>query len=107
MIDLLVPVPARSSSVAIACIEKIVENTNFPFRMIVVVDGGRRQDFAALESHLNSSEFDWTILHNEQPIYLNRSIKRAIDIAQHPLFALVMPHVRVVEIGRASCRERV
>lgn len=79
------------------CLEAIERNTGVPYRVTVLIDGGMREDFAKAEAFLAAASFEWRLLHERQPVYLNKSICELITDVHHPLIAIVMPYVRITD----------
>ena len=97
MLDILIPTPVFSSDLLPDCLASIEGNTGIPYRVTVLIDGGQRGEFAKAESFLAEQEFEWRLLHERQPAYLNESITELISDLHHPLTAIVMPYVRITD----------
>lgn len=99
MLEVLVPTPISNVRLIPGCLDLIESNTGVPFRVTVLVDGGLREDFSNVESFLAESKFDWRLLHNQPPIYLNRSIAELGDQAEFEFAAIIRPEARVDDEG--------
>lgn len=79
MLEVLIPTPIANAHLLPVCLEALHENTSVPFRVTVLIDGGLREDFADVESYLCESPIDWRLLHNQPPVYLNRSLEEMLE----------------------------
>src|SRR5262245_18592262 len=85
------PVPPSCLELAPRAIERLVEQAGQPLNFIVFADGGTRSDMAKLESFLHGSDFKWTLLHERQPVYLNKCIAMGLLECKNPLVLLASP----------------
>lgn len=97
MLEVLVPTPISNVDLLPGCLESIEKHTGIPYRVTILIDGGLREDFTNVESFLAECDFDWRLLHNQPPIYLNRSIIELADGADFEFSAIVRPEVRVLD----------
>lgn len=100
MLEILIPVPVADSELLHDCLERLQETTDLPFRVTIIIDGGRRDDFLFVETQLAGSGMNWSLLHNEQPTYLNKSIAEAMSSLDKPhqlLTVLMGAHVRLTD----------
>lgn len=97
MLEVVIPIPVANSSLLPDCLASIEQHTNFPYSIIAIVDGGLREDFQDAERALIEQPQNWRLLHNRDPVYLNRSIVEAVDCVSDPMIALVAPQVRVAD----------
>jgi len=97
LLDILIPTPVFNADLLPDCLEAIEKHTGVPYRVTVLIDGGRREDFAKAEAFLAAQDFEWRLLHESQPVYLNKSICELLGDLQHPLVAVVMPYVRITD----------
>lgn len=100
MLEILIPVPVADSGLLQGCLDGLQTMTGVPFRTTIIIDGGRREDFLDVETWLAGSEMNWSLLHNEQPIYLNQSIAEvlsSLDKPHQPLTVLMGAHVRLTD----------
>ncbi len=100
MFEIVIPTPVANARHLPDCLSQLQQFTDVPFRVTVIIDGGLREDFVEAESFLTASSIEWNLLHNEQPVYLNRSIAEAVESMgkpRHPLLVFLGPHVRIVD----------
>lgn len=95
MLDVLMPLCAANQGLVPDCILSISKNTEFSFRLIIIVDGGTRNDLHDLESFLGSYEGNWKLLHNQEPVYLNQTIREGLEECTAKLTAVIAPQVRI------------
>tara|TARA_R110000772_G_C13310120_1_gene439926 strand:+ start:7233 stop:7961 length:729 start_codon:yes stop_codon:yes gene_type:complete len=97
LLDILIPTAVHDADLLPDCLESIDRHTSVPYRVTVLIDGGQREDFAKAEAFLAAQDFEWRLLHERQPVYLNKSICELISDLHHPLVALVMPNCRITD----------
>lgn len=97
MLDIVMPIPIRNVSLAPDAIEAIVKNTDRPIRLIVMIDGGVRQDFQSLERFLVSADFPWHLLHNNPAVGLNQTIREGLAECREKITAIIGPEVRLMD----------
>jgi hypothetical protein len=68
LLDIIVPVPISNVELAPDALTAIEKNTDVPFRVLVMVDGGVRKDFEALEGFLAGFNSSWRLLHNNPSV---------------------------------------
>lgn len=95
MLDVVLPVPIQNVALAIEAIAAIARDTDHPFKLTVMIDGGVRKDFDALEVFLSGYEGPWTLLHNAQPVGLNQSIRECLELCREKVTAIIGPEVRL------------
>ena len=71
----------------------IEEFTGVPFRLLVMVDGGMRDDFADLEAYLGGADYEWKIIHERQPIYYAKAMVELLAVAKAKIIAVIPPNV--------------
>ena len=95
MLDVLLPISIPNVDLVPEALELLERFTDVPARVIAIVDGGHRQDFAVAESALRGGSLEWVLLHEESPHGLNHCIGEAVEAARHPFVAFMQPHVRL------------
>jgi len=95
MLEVLIPTSVANIGLVPDCLESIEQHTGIPFRVWILIDGGLREDFVNIESYLAECDLDWTLLHEQPPIYLNRAIAELAERASYDFSAIVLPHVRL------------
>jgi len=93
VLDVLMPIPASSLPIARLAIERIVSQASLPLNFVLVVDGGTRADMAPLEAFLHGSDFKWMLLHERQPVYLNKCIQEGLLECKQQLVLFASPAV--------------
>ncbi len=71
------------------------KNTEVPFRLLVMMDGGTRDDFAVLESYLSGAEYEWNLVHERQPVYYSACVSELFSHVKNKMVALIPPEVTV------------
>lgn len=105
MLEILIPTPVADVDLLPDCLSQLQLMTDFPFKVTIIIDGGRREDLLEVETDLAHSSMDWSLLHNEQPVYLNKLIAEAFQSGSHPLHPLTVlmgPHIRITDEKWAS-----
>lgn len=99
MLDILMPILVSNTDQAIRCIDDLCENTDVPFRIIAIVDGGNRQDISELEARLKGGEkqFEWKLNQTSGTAYFNVTLKFAMDAIENQWVALIPPEVSIVD----------
>ncbi|MCP4899959.1 MAG: hypothetical protein GY906_23570 [bacterium] len=95
MLDILIPAPVANLSLLNEAVDRLEQFTDTPFSLTVIVDGGTRDMLTSAERRLEAFGGEWKLLHNSQPVYLNQSIREALEDCRHPLTALVAPEIRI------------
>ncbi len=95
MLDIIFPTPIENIELCSESLDRILQFTDVPFRVVAIVDGGTRSDLAPLEAYLNGVDYEWELLHNSKPEYLNSCLKSAAERTRHKLVALVAPEVLI------------
>jgi hypothetical protein len=95
MLDVLVPIPLANAALAVDAIKSIRENTDLAFRLVVILDGGIRSDYAQLESFMAGYEGQWKMLHNKHPVHLNQTLREGLEECDAKITAIIAPQVRL------------
>ena len=95
MLNVLVPVPVSNAGLAVEAIEAIAKHTDIPFSLVVILDGGMRDDYIELEAFLSGYAGKWKLLNNLTPVYLNQSIREGLEECDQKLTAIIQPQVRI------------
>lgn len=95
LLDIICPIPISNVELAPDAIEAIAKNTDVPFRVIVMVDGGVRRDFEKLEHFLAGFEGTWKLMHNNPEVGLNQTLREAIEECTAKWTAVICPEVRL------------
>lgn len=98
MLDILIPTLAANQGLVPDAVEQFARCTDVPFRLVVIVDGGIREDFAPLEQFLARYEKPWKLLHNGQPVGLNQTLREGIDECAAKLTVVMGPQVRLDDV---------
>jgi hypothetical protein len=91
------PVPIRNVDLATDAITAIAKNTDIPFRLIAMVDGGVRGDFDKLELFMASLEHEWKLMHNHPAVGLNQTLREGLEECRTKLTAIIAPEVRLLD----------
>lgn len=97
MLDIIMPVPIKNVALAPEAIEAIEISIDHPFRLIVMIDGGVRGDFAALEQALSGFGAPWQLLHNNPAVGLNQTIREGLAECSAKITAIIGPEVRIMD----------
>jgi hypothetical protein len=97
LLDIIVPIPISNVELAPDAISAIAQNTDVPFRLIVMVDGGVRKDFEQLEMFLATFGQSWQLLHNNPAVGLNQTLREGLDECTQKLTAIIGPEVRLAD----------
>jgi hypothetical protein len=73
----------------------IEETTEVPFRLLVMVDGGMRDDFAVLEAYLTGAEYEWKIIHERQPVYFSKTMSELLTAATAKHVAIIPSNIHI------------
>lgn len=78
VIDVVFPVPPSSVGIATTCLNALYEHTQ-DYRLIVILDGGKRQAFQPLEEEIErlkkeNPEYEYVVIHNAQTQFYNQCI---------------------------------
>lgn len=102
MLDICIPVYSHNLQVTLLCLEGIETNTNFPYRLIVCVDGGSRDDLHRLELKLREMKSERhmcqgvNLLRNSKTLYEAETMARCLDEVRREYVA-VIPGVMMVD----------
>jgi hypothetical protein len=97
LLDIIVPVPISNVELAPDALTAIEKNTDVPFRVLVMVDGGVRKDFEALEGFLAGFNSSWRLLHNNPSVGLNQTLREGLEECTSKLTAIIGPEVRLLD----------
>lgn len=97
MLNVLIPAPLANIGHIPDAMQSVVENTDFPLRFVVIVDGGIRKDLVRLESFLAEFGSQWRLLHNDPDVGLNRTIQDGIDVCAQRMVLFMAPQVRLFD----------
>lgn len=78
MLDVVFPVTRNNVGVACVSLDALLLNTNVDLRVIAVLDGGKRTEYAALENDLRRSGKDWVAIHSAAPVHFNKCVVDAM-----------------------------
>ncbi|NQT22584.1 MAG: glycosyltransferase, partial [Candidatus Omnitrophica bacterium] len=81
--DIILPVYGQFE-VTKKCVERIVKNTDTPFRLIIVNNGKDAETRKLLEDLKKNDSVETVILHNDHNIGWVKALNRAIDISDAP-----------------------
>lgn len=74
-------------------IDLIGEMTDVPFRLVICVDGGIREDVASLRSYLPNSPFEWSLLQNDSVRGMRHTMKVLSDAVRNDYVAVIPPNI--------------
>jgi hypothetical protein len=97
LLDIVMPVPIRNVLLVPDAIDAIEKNTDHPFQLIVMIDGGVRADFQPLETALAAYGKPWKLLHNNPAVGLNQSIREGLEECREKITAIIGPEVRLMD----------
>lgn len=98
MLDVICPILWSNADLFQGWIDRLEQMTDIRvFRVIAVVDGGTRSDFAPVESALRGSDKLWTLLHEDEPKGRNHCIREAMDRITAPMTAIIHPQVILLD----------
>ena len=97
MFDILMPVPIQNATLVPDALVGIVKTTDVPFRVVVVVDGGARDDLHSLEAFLGGFDHPWKLMHNNPAVGLNQCIRDGLAECAEKLTAIIGPEVRILD----------
>lgn len=98
MLDILVPTPIANAELVPDAIRELGKHTDFPFRLVVMVDGGLRKDFEALETFLHGIDHPWKLLHNNPSVGLNQTLRESLEeCTSSKLVAIMAPEIRLMD----------
>lgn len=99
LLDILLPAPIRNAILVPDALLSIVDNTNIPFRVVVVIDGGVRKDFESLETFLANFDHPWKLMHNNPAVGLNQTLREGLAECHEKITAIICPQVRLMDPG--------
>jgi len=97
MLDVVCPISIPNADLFPELLEEIERYADVPTRIIAIIDGGVRSDFAVVESALKGSGIEWMLIHEEKPVYLNACLRLAIEHVRAPFVAFMQPFVRLAD----------
>lgn len=97
MLDVVMPIPLSNVALARDAIEAFAKNTDVPFKLFVMTDGGVPADFDDLISFLGGCEHPWQMLHNNPAVGLNQSIREGLEHCREKITAIIGPEVRLMD----------
>ena len=79
--------------------DAIHENTDVPFRFVVVAFGGRERDLDVLRAHLQGLGRDWVLVFDEHvhSSEWGKAVAKALPLLQGQLVAVVRPQIRITD----------
>ncbi len=95
MLDVLLPVPSKNLDLAPNAITSLIQHTDIPFRLLVIVDGGIAEDLAELRDHLGTIEQPWRLLHESPAVGLNAILREGLADCRERLTAIMSPETRL------------
>lgn len=99
MIDIIVPLPLSNAALAPDALESIAANTDIQHRLVVMLDGGIRSDYAMVERFLAGCDRPWKLMHNHPSVGLNQTLREALLEVTTPQVAIIGPEVRLLDPG--------
>ena len=94
MLDIVYVTPIENIGLVPFAIDELKRCTDVPFRVIAVIDGGTRADYADFESYLLGMEHT-QIIHSPKRVYLNQCVLLGIGALQREFAALVTPETLI------------
>lgn len=91
------PVPFRNLDLAPDAILALVKNTDVPFRLLVIVDGGAQADLEPLTNCLHGLGPAWRLLQEVPPAGLNGILREGLKDCREKLTAIVGPETRLLD----------
>lgn len=76
-------------------IDLLGEMTDVPFRLVICVDGGMRDDYEPLQRYLPDAPFEWQILHNEAVRGERYTLGVLADAVRNEYVAVIPPYIWV------------
>lgn len=95
MLDICIPVYSHNLQATLGCLEGIERNTAFPYRLIVCVDGGSRDDLHRVELLMREMKQSGTycqeihLLRNSKTLYEAETLARCFDQIKREYVAVV------------------
>lgn len=78
MIDLIFPVTIANHDEASATLMSLFAHSEFDIRVILVMDGGKRQSYSGAESMVREKSKKWSAIHFPQPMGYNHCFTEAL-----------------------------
>jgi hypothetical protein len=97
LLDIVLPIPLRNAALAPDAITAIASNTDHPFNLILMIDGGVVGDYAELQRFLVGFDHPWKLLHNNPAVGLNQSIREGLENCREKITAIIGPEVRLMD----------
>lgn len=95
MLDILMPVGVSDIPNALRAIENLVEFTDVPFRLLVCVDGGTREDVEPLQAFLPAIKPEWNLMQNTGVQGFPFTISELAKSVRNEFVAVVPPNIWV------------
>jgi glycosyltransferase involved in cell wall biosynthesis len=95
LLSILIPTLAENLNLVSACITEIEKHTDIPFELVVIVDGGTRDDVDPLSGELASKKYKWKLIHQQQVQYKNASVFEGLKNCKYQMVAIIEPQVRI------------
>lgn len=108
MLDILMPVSVDEiphaftlfedvtlGHLASGAIHELAQHTDVPFRLVVCVDGGTREDIEGLRAYLESMDFEWSLMQNDGVLGYEATVAELIAAIRNDWVAVVPPTVWV------------
>ncbi len=95
MLDICIPVYSHNLTAILLCLEGIERNTAFPFRLIVCVDGGARDDLHRVDTVMREMKQNnpncggICLLRNSKTLYEAETLARCFDKIEKEYVAVI------------------
>lgn len=97
MLDILMPVSVSRIPDVLSTVEDIKKNTDVPFRLVVCVDGGTRDDIRELESGLMAAEREWVLRQNSGVQGLPNTLDSLVESVRNEFIAVIPCGTRILD----------
>ncbi len=86
--DIIIPV-WNQLSLTKTCIENLIKNTNYPFRLILIDNGSEDETRRYLESLEHRNSLDIRLIHNEENLGFVKAVNQGLKISSAPYVCIL------------------